>query len=355
MEDAAQTRGRGGSDSRSGLTGWVLAIARGIVADGESLPDLLKGVGMDPAQLEGGYNRYSQVQISRLWQLAIERTAGDDLGLLVAAQVRPSTFHVVGYAMACSANLLRALRRFTVYCRLISDSATATLTETADSVQLQFHLDTGETPPSYQSVETILASVLAFLRWIAGDALIPMDVTLRHERPPRDDAYQSFYGVPVRYGESRNSLTLRRADLERPTLGADEELATLLEGIADRYLERRMAGRYAVRVRDVLLAQLLTGASTKTETARRLNTTERTLLRRLKEEGTTFADVLDRLREELAFQYLNDPTKTLSDVAELLGFSDHGTFSRAFKRWTGRRPSEVRPGGHRLEGLRHPG
>lgn len=336
-------------EQRSGLTGWVLAIAKGVARDGESVVDVLQEVGMDPAQLEGGYNRYSQEQISRLWHFAIERTADPSLGLRVAAEVRPSTFHVVGYAMSCSATLLRALRRFSFYCRLISDSATATLTETSDRIQLQFYLDTGETPPNYQTVDTVLASVLAFLRWIAGQDIVPLDVTLQHERPQEDSAFREFYGVDVRYGQIHNSITFARRDLERPILVADEELATLLDGIADRYLERRMAGRFAVRVRDSLIAQLPDGAPSKSETARRLNTTERTLLRRLKDEGTTFAEVLDRLREELAFQYLNDAHRSLGDVAELLGFSDYGTFSRAFKRWTGRRPSDVRPAGLREE------
>lgn len=71
-----------------------------------------------------------------------------------------------------------------------------------------------------------------------------------------------------------------------------------------------------------------------------LGMTERTLLRRLKDEGTTFADVLRQLREERAFQYLQQGVR-LSEVAYLLGFSDNGTFSRAFKQWTGRRPSSV--------------
>ena len=121
-------------------------------------------------------------------------------------------------------------------------------------------------------------------------------------------------------------------------------MPAMLEGIADRYLEQRMAGRFAVRVRDALIAQLPHGGTSKAETARRLNTTERTLLRWLKEEGTTFAEVLDRLREELAFKYLNESQLSLSQIAALLGFSDHGTFSRAFKSWTGRRPSHVRAG-----------
>ena len=329
---------------RSGLTGWVLAIARGIAQEGESVGDVLNAVGMDPAQLAGGYNRYSQEQISRLWQCAIKRTNNSDLGVRVAAEVRPSTFHVVGYAMSCSATPLRALRRFALYCRLISDSATATLIETPDTVQLQFHLDTGGAPPSYQTIDTILASVLAFLRWIADDRLIPLEVGLRHARPASDSAYRDFVGGPVRYKQALDSITLRRSDLERPILAADEELATMLEGIANRYLEQRMEGRFAVRVRDALIAQLPHGGTSKAETARRLNTTERTLLRWLKEEGTTFAEVLDRLREELAFKYLNESQLSLSQIAALLGFSDHGTFSRAFKGWTGRRPSHVRAG-----------
>jgi AraC-like DNA-binding protein len=75
--------------------------------------------------------------------------------------------------------------------------------------------------------------------------------------------------------------------------------------------------------------------------ARALNITERTLLRRLKSEGTTFAGVVQQLREQLALQYLQRGNVTNSEIACLLGFSDEGTFSRSFKRWTGRRPSAV--------------
>ncbi|MCY1463747.1 Helix-turn-helix domain protein [compost metagenome] len=67
--------------------------------------------------------------------------------------------------------------------------------------------------------------------------------------------------------------------------------------------------------------------------------TERTLLRRLKDENTTFQEVLDRLREELAYEYLQNSDCTVLSVSSKLGFSDASTFSRAFKRWTGRRPS----------------
>src|SRR3546814_12923513 len=108
------------------------------------LPDkVLNDIGMDPSRLEGGYGRYSQEQISLLWRKAVA-LCGNDFALRVAAEVRPSTFHVVGYAMSCSATLSRALHRFAFYCRLISDSATATLTESGEQVQLAIFFDRPE-------------------------------------------------------------------------------------------------------------------------------------------------------------------------------------------------------------------
>src|SRR3546814_4118559 len=71
--------------------------------------------------------------------------------------------------MSCSATLCRALERFAFYCRLISDSTTATLTEANNQVILQFHFDTGGTPPIYQTVDTVVASILSYMRWIANE------------------------------------------------------------------------------------------------------------------------------------------------------------------------------------------
>lgn len=324
--------------TKSGLTGWVLAIVRALDAHGVDGDGVLTELGMDPALLKGGYGRYSQEQITSLWRRAIELTGDSDFGLSVAAQVRPATFHVVGYAMSCSATLARALHRFAFYCRLISDSAMATITETSETCVLEFRFDTGGTPLIYQTIDTVLAGTLGYVRWISGESIQPVEVRLQHAPPANDAAYRAFFQAPIIYGEAQDCIVFRRADLERPILAADEELASMLDGIANRYLEERMSDRVAVRVRDLLIATLPNGAISKAEVASRLNLTERTLLRRLKAEGTTFVDVLNGVREELAFQYLQRPGMTISEIAYLLGFSDENTFSRAFKRWTGRRP-----------------
>ncbi|MNR30432.1 HTH-type transcriptional regulator VirS [compost metagenome] len=96
---------------------------------------------------------------------------------------------------------------------------------------------------------------------------------------------------------------------------------------------------FSKKVRDCLLRQFSEGEVSRHATADIMHMTERTLLRRLKDEGTTFQEVLDRLREELAYEYLGRTETTVQTVSSMLGFSDASTFSRAFKRWTGRRPS----------------
>lgn len=327
-------------EPRSALTGWVLAIIRAMQADGIETDAVLDEIGMDPGLLEGGYSRYSQAQVSQLWKRAIAITGDPHFGFKVAAEVRPATFHVLGYSMSCSPTLSRALHRFSYYCRLISDSATATITETNNQIVLEFHFDTGGAPPIYQTVDTVVASLLSFLRWIANEHIAPVEVRLAHPTPPASDTHSRFFGCPVRFDQAQTSLIFEKAQLERKILSSDEELASLLDGAANRYLEKRMAGRFAIRVRDLMIAQLPHNVPSKSCTAKMLGLTERTLLRRLKDEGTTFADVLRQLREEMAFQYLRRGM-CLSEVAYQLGFSDNGTFSRAFKQWTGRRPSTV--------------
>ena len=325
---------------RSALTGWVLAIIRAMQVQGIDTDRVLADIGMDPALLEGGYSRYSQAQVSALWKVAMELTGDAAFGLQVAQQVRPATFHVVGYSMSCSATPLRALQRLAYFTRLISDSATATLTKFDGQVLLEFHFDTGGEPPIYQTVDTVLASIVGFLRWIVQGDLDPVRVCLAHEASGAKDAFAGFFHCPVNYDAPRTRLVFDREDVMLPVLSSDEELASLLDGAARRFLEERMAGRFSVRVRDLMIAQLPDQVPTKARTAKLLGMTERTLLRRLKEEGTTFAETLRQLREELAFQYLRRGL-CLSKVAYLLGFSDNGTFSRAFKDWTGRRPSTI--------------
>src|SRR3546814_16211543 len=93
------------------------------------------------------------------------------------------------------------------------------------------------------------------MRWIANEHVVPIAVHLPHHLITGRAAHRDFYGCPVNFGEARTCIIFDKADLERRILSSDEELASLLDGTANRYLEQRMAGRFAVRVRDLMMAQ----------------------------------------------------------------------------------------------------
>ena len=86
-------------------------------------------------------------------------------------------------------------------------------------------------------------------------------------------------------------------------------------------------------------SQELPGAE---EVADRLHMSVSTLRRRLMEEKTTYQKVKDECRREAALNYMNSPQLSISDVAELMGFTDHSAFFRSFKKWTGLTPGAYR-------------
>jgi AraC-like DNA-binding protein len=129
-------------------------------------------------------------------------------------------------------------------------------------------------------------------------------------------------------------------------VGRDEYLNELLRGYAEEALARKPRERVTVRsmAEDILPKLLPHGKAMASEVARRLGVSSRTLSRKLAEEGTSFAEILDQLRAALARRYLHDETLPVSEIARLLGYREVSSLTHAFKRWTGTTPRQFRSG-----------
>ncbi len=301
--------------------------------------ELLRSIGMDPDKIKDTNHRYSQEQVTNLWVTSAKATNDPHFGLKVARHIRPSTFHVVGYAMSCSSTLRRATERFARSARLISDAASVQFLESREVHQLIVDLHTGGRRPVYHTIDTILSGFFMLCEWILAKPITPVEVTFRHKAPDDITAYADVFRCRILFDQPINSIAFRPEDLEQQIPSANEELAVMLDEMTSQYLAMRFSSRLSRRVRDALISLLPSGQPTKEATARQLAISERTLLRRLQEENTTFQEVLDRLRENLSYDYLKREDLTIDDIAHLLGFSSISTFSRAFLRWTGQRPS----------------
>ncbi len=184
-----------------------------------------------------------------------------------------------------------------------------------------------------------LAYALTQCRRESGEPIAPLGVWFAHARP-RDLAplHRFFETRELTFGAEDSGLALPRAALDLPMRGKDARLLVTATELADAALRvqprpRALASLVAARLDDLLPA----GADTDA-VARLLHMSARTLQRRLEDEGTRFSEVLDGVREQRARRLIDDPTLTLVEVGDQVGFADLAAFSRAFKRWTGQPP-----------------
>jgi len=279
-----------------------------------------------------------------LWDEAARLTGDNAFGLHAAEGLRPGVFDVVDYAVRTAPTLRVSLERLARYNRLVHDAAVFNLVEDGDAVRVEHSLR--GVNQSLHATEFTLASLVVVGGQIRGLPICPLQATFRHAAAGSMPEYLRVLGVEPSFLANDNTLTFSRELLERPLSTTDPLLSRVIERHAEALLARRPipVETAAARVRRLLCETLGRdeAASTLSGLSQRLRMSERSLQRRLADEGQTFDALLDELRHELALRYLADKTLAIAEVAFLLGYSEPSAFHRAFKRWTGKTPTQAR-------------
>ncbi|HYY42110.1 MAG TPA: helix-turn-helix domain-containing protein, partial [Pyrinomonadaceae bacterium] len=168
-------------------------------------------------------------------------------------------------------------------------------------------------------------------------------VSFQHPQPADTTEHRRIFRAPVHFDQPRNELVLDRALLALPLARADAGLCALLDRHAQELLARLpQRDDTTAQVRRLLSDALSGGDPNIAAVARQLGLSARTLQRKLRAEGTSYQDLLDLMRRDLARRYLQERDMAVCEVAYLLGFSGPSAFHRAFRRWTGVTPKEFR-------------
>ncbi|MGB5812848.1 MAG: AraC family transcriptional regulator ligand-binding domain-containing protein [Polyangiales bacterium] len=191
-------------------------------------------------------------------------------------------------------------------------------------------------------MECLLAVAVRAFELSLNTKLQPSQVSFRHAAPPDVEPFRRFFGCDVYFDAEYYELCLPERSLGQSAIGAHPRIVEQLQEMAESEL-RLVSPRFttAVRERIVVLFEQEAQAS-RAHVAKAMKLTERTLQRRLAEEGTTFREVVDGVRLDRASALLRDPSVRVADVAYAVGYDEVTSFTKAFRRWTGESPTAFR-------------
>lgn len=298
---------------------------------------------LDPALLSRPHDRIPGSAVERLWQVGEELTGDPLLGMHLTERYRTGAINILGYVFLNCATVADVLERLSRFAVLLNDGLRVRI-EREDG-RAVVHMEAVEGLDNYilrnsrQVMETMAVGVVLTLRNLSGGALVPSQVWFRHAAAGDVSEYHRIFGSMVRFGMPGNRVAFRLAELETPIPAADPSLLALFERHAlGRLDELEKMGGGSQRVLRLLTARLTGTVPPVGVIAAELAMSGRQLQRVLQEEGTSYQALLDQARRDLAMAQLKVPDTTAAEVALMLGYSEAGAFTRAFRRWTGTTP-----------------
>ncbi|MFO1353104.1 MAG: AraC family transcriptional regulator [Gammaproteobacteria bacterium] len=324
----------------STLTSYAVAIARAIDSYGIDSSTLFSQAALDVQAMRNPNARYPDSVLAGLVRQVVLTTRDHAFGLRIARYIEPTTLHALGFSLLASQSLYSALLRLARYHPIVSDGITLRFAALADGYLLS--LEAAEADSSFELCEALLAGIVGFCRRLHRGDFSPRQVSLRRPRPDDVTPFADFFKAPIAFDAVEDTLLFDQATIEAELPTGNAELAYQNDKIVADYLARFDPGRLSERVRTLFIDRLPTGKFSEDQIAEELQISLRSLQRRLRDEQTSYQQLLDETRLDLALQYINRSRLSVAQIAELLGFSDSSNFNRAFKRWLGISPQKYR-------------
>ena len=319
-----------------------LAYARALAA-GLQLPPLLSAAGLTVAQIEDRRARLRVRDQIAFLDLIANELQDDFLGFDLAQGFELREVGLPYYVMASSETVDQAFRRAERYSAIVNDGI-AIRYRVDDRAALSLSYIGIKRLSDRHQIEFWLTAIVRVCRQITSRNLRPDRVAVMHARKQGAAKFSAFLGCEVEFGADKDEVVFPASIRALPLVSADPYLNEMLVDYSESALAARKAVRGAFRpdVENAIVPLLPHGKVRAGDIARASGMSSRTLARRLASEGSSFANILEELRADLAKRYLQDDSLTISHIAWLLGYREVSAFTHAFKRWTGVTPRMAR-------------
>lgn len=303
----------------------------------------LRGTGIMLSQLDNPQSRLTFQQELSFYRNALELTADPMIGLKLGEPFIPQRYGLFGYALLSASTLRRAMRVAVNFGQLTFSFFTFDHQESGGLGWFAMK-DPPPVEPALHDVyldRDLAAAVVAFSS-IMGYSFPLAGMDISHDGHGRQQEYRNYFGCEIRFSSYPSKLSFNANLLDIPLPQSDPDASQHFRQQCRMLITKlKSQSFFADDVRMLLLAQ--PGHFPGIEhVAGQLHVSVRTLRRRLSEEGSSFRELLDEVRFQLAKEYLLDTKLPLAEIAELLGYTEPGNFSHAFRRWSGQSPRGFR-------------
>jgi AraC-like DNA-binding protein len=319
-----------------------LAIAR-LKSAGVPVAPLLKRAGLTPELIADPEQRLSVRSQIALLDEAAKALKDDCIGFTLACDHDPRGTGLLYYVMASSRTLGEALQRLARYSKVTNQAVVFGYREGNRLITSLSYSGVPRHSDRHQ-MEFCMFAAIRICRLLTGQKLVPQHFSIAHDRSGNTAEMSRFVGTKVQFGSDRDEFALNIEARELPVIHADNYLNDLLVQYCEAALANRRGdvGSLRTRVENAISSLLPHGRVLVGDVAPSLGMSERTLGRKLADEGLNFTEILQQLRRDLAVRYLGDRKLHVSKIAWLVGFRDVSAFTHACKRWTGKTPSQMR-------------
>lgn len=306
------------------------------------VPDpFLARFGLSEAYFQDPDNKIRFADFGSLLLACVAETGCPHFGLLVGERSKISALGVTGFLAGTAPGVGAALNELIANYDLHNRAATPFLKVDSNQAMFGFEVFEKNIPGLEQIYDGALGIACNILSRLMEPGWKPSGVSFRRNRPDALPVYKRVFKVPLSFNAEANAVIFPASDLQARVCSADP--------LERRYFQQHVASLrqhanpdFRERAYRALVLLLAANDCTQENLARQLAVHPRTLNRRLKEAGTNFRELRDRVRHTTACQMLRDSRLSIEAISSSLGYSEASSFNRAFSGWEGVPPASWR-------------
>lgn len=298
-------------------------------------------INFDLSEIDSPDSNLPLVVYKALWNLAVSYTEDPHLGLSLALNPYNNEMSLVSHVFFNSQNLREGLKQYIRYYTLINESISVQLKTENDKAIVSYHCNSPENYCSPDIEHSLAISVTRIKEHISKD--ISLDEVHFEHACHNLKLYEDFFGCPVYFNQKYTALIFKSKFLDYTFPKQSTHLFNFLTNHLELLLSKlKINETLSEQVSRLVEKSLSSGEFDAEHISYSLHMSRHTLYRKLKVEGVSFHELVDRVRKEKALELLKKKQHALSEIAFLLGFAELSSFSRAFKKWTGSSPAKFR-------------